>query len=527
MSARGKTAKNTNLWQVTVGKKRAFCFVFALLLAAFAFAPAQSSPDASPVNATSGVFPLTTKSAEARILVNQALDLYLDRVEQEQANQILRKAIKMDPNFAMAHEFLAQISLDPSEQVHEQKKAYATRSSASAPEQDVIEWYQAASDHKLIAAIPKMNDVLNRYPHDKCVVWMTTWWLMTQNQYQRALDVYERSGITNSPGLMNNMAYNYAYVRQFDKAFALMDQYVAAMPKDPNPLDSYAEILRLAGRYDQSIQHYRAALAINPKFYSSQFGIADTYSVMGNQARARQEYEIGFSRFQLPQLHRVLWKSREATTYVREGDYKRADRAFEGIVDWAHTRRLSQVEADTYRQMAMYQPNPKRALENLERAQVALREGWNATPIELNQELAQLLRARAEIEVKMGSTGPAHLDVLRLAALADRSGDHMIDLAYHGAAGAFLFSEHNYQQAVGQLEEDMNNPLSLKLLAEAYEKTGDHAAARRTNEIVSTFSDPTLEQALVAPQVRKCYPDSDSSCNNNLKNAAYPMHHTM
>ncbi len=107
-------------------------------------------------------------------------------------------------------------------------------------------------------------------------------------------------------------------MRQFDKAFAMMDKYVALMPNDSNPQDSYAEILRLAGRFNQSIEHYRASLVINPEFYSSQFGIADTYSLMGDQVQARKEYEIGFKKFTLPELQQILWNTREATTYVRE-----------------------------------------------------------------------------------------------------------------------------------------------------------------------------------------------------------------
>jgi hypothetical protein len=56
-------------------------------------------------------------------------------VEQEEANDILRKAVQVDPDFAMGHEFLAQISLDSAEQVSEQEKAFATRNRATNSEQ--------------------------------------------------------------------------------------------------------------------------------------------------------------------------------------------------------------------------------------------------------------------------------------------------------------------------------------------------------------------------------------------------------
>ncbi len=303
---------------------------------ALLFAPgiafAQESTPA-PLDSPSATLPLTSKSPEAQRLVVEAMRVGLDLVEQEQSDVMLRQAIKLDPDFAMAHELLAQNSLDPAEQVTENAKALALKSHASPAERLVIEWWQDATEHKLISAITKMNDVLSQYPHDKWVIFMVTNWLTTQTQYERAVAVYERSGITDSPGLMNNMGYCYAYMREFDKAFAQMDKYVAALPKDANPQDSYAEILRMAGNFNKSLEHYRAALAIDPQFYSSQFGIADTYSLMGDQVRARQEYEAGFQKFPLPELHLVQWQTREAETFVREGDLKGADHAFQAIAD--------------------------------------------------------------------------------------------------------------------------------------------------------------------------------------------------
>ncbi len=492
---------------------RTAIFLALLLAAVSALAQQTASRQAS----LAAALPMTTKSPEARHLVQEALTQYLDRVEQPQAIELLRKAVQADPEFAMGHELLAQISLDSAEQVSEQQKAFATRIHATTSEQTVIEWYQDAADHKLISAITKMNDVLGQYPHDKWLVWMSTWWLMTQAQYERSIAVYERSGITDSAGLINNMGYNYAYLRQFDKAFTMMDKYVAALPDDPNPQDSYAEILRLAGRFNQSIEHYRAALVINPEFYSSQFGIADTYSMMGDQVRARKEYEIGFQKFPLAELQQIMWKTREAATFIRESDFEGADHAFQAIADYAHSKQNSQAEADTYRQMALYQPNPKQALAFLGNAEAATQEGKNAWTIALTQELAQILRARVEVALKMDNKQLANSNLERLATMSGTSNDKLIELAYHGAAGAVAFADHKYDQAISHLEEDPDNPLSLKLLAVAYQKIGYTAGAKRTSETLQNLNDPTLEQALIVPAFRKC--GDASGCNGNAKTA--------
>lgn len=490
---------------------------FSLLLPFALFAVAQASEPTTK----SAAFPLTTKSPEARRIVRDAVALYVDHVAQPEAIASLRKAIAIDPQFAMAHELLAQISLDSAEQVAEQEKAFQTRRFASPVERSVVQWYQRAAEHKMIPAITNMNDVVSQYPHDKLVVWMATWWLMTQTQYERALAIYEQSGITDSPGLMNNMAYNYADLRQYDKAIAYMAKYAASLPGDPNPEDSYAEILRLAGRFDESIEHYRAALEIDPKFYSSQFGIADTYSLMGKQGQARKEYKAGFKKFHLEEMQQVMWETREATTYVREGDFKGADRAFQALAETAHARHISQVEADTYRQMAMYQTNSSRALQLLDKADGALREHKNTTQAAMQQEGAQILRARVERAVRVGDKTAAQASLGTLDLMAQTANDRLIEAAYHGAAAAVFYSEGNYDRAIEHLEEDTDNPLSVELLADAYQKNGDAADARRTAESLAQRNDPTVEQALVVPGFRKCY--SDPACGSNLKNASFPQ----
>lgn len=485
--------------------------LIATVLALTAVAAAQTGPQTAAL-------PLTTKSPEVHRLLDQAWDLGADQWEEAKAIAVLRRVVKIDPGFAMGHELLAHSSLEPAEQVREQRKAFATRSHASPGEQLVIEWFQNAADQKLITAITKMNDVLSQYPHDKWVVFLANQWLMQQTQYERAAMVYERSGLTDSPGLMNDAAYTYARMRQFDKAFALMDKYIAALPNDANPQDSYAEILRMAGHFDQAIEHYRAALAINPEFYSSQFGIADTYSLMGDQVRARKEYTVAFQNFPLPELHRIQWQTCEAITWVREGDLKGADKAFQAIADYAHSKHMSQAEADTYRQMAMYQQNSKQALVFLNKAEVAIHEGKNATQAALQQEFAKILRARVELAVRMGDKKTAHSTLAHLAAMSRSAGDKLIESAYRGAAGASLVSEHKYEEAISNLEEDINNPLSLELLALAYQKTGDSANAKSTNETLANLNVPTLEQALVVPAFRKCY--QDPSCTSSIKNAS-------
>jgi hypothetical protein len=168
--------------------------------------------------------------------------------------------------------------------------------------------------------------------------------------------------------------------------------------------------------------------------------------------------------------------------------------------------------------MAEYQQDPKQALIFLGRAEAATQEGKNTMKIAISQELAQILRARVEVGVKMGNKEIVDSSLERLTGMSDSSNDKLIELAYHGAAGTVLFSEKKYDQAISHLEEDVNNPFSLKLLQTAYLKIGYTAGAKRTNDTLANLNDPTLEQALVVPAFRKCL--DTPSCNGNAKSAS-------
>src|SRR5215470_5405964 len=139
----------------------------------------------------SDVMPLSTNSAKARHLMDKVWDLEADQVEQAKACVVLRKIVRIDPNFAVAHEILAQFSLDSAEQVSEQHQAFATKSHATAAEQEMVDWFEGAADHEWISAITNMNQLLKDYPHDRWVVLLANYWLGLENQYDRAIEVYE------------------------------------------------------------------------------------------------------------------------------------------------------------------------------------------------------------------------------------------------------------------------------------------------------------------------------------------------
>jgi tetratricopeptide (TPR) repeat protein len=462
-----------------------------------------------------GALPITTKSAPARQLFVGGL-VKLQNLHGPEAMQDLRKAVQLDPDFALANIMISFESVDPSvdpaEKVAARERAIAAKSKVSRGEQLVIEWLANSSEGKIVPAIQAMNEVLEQFPNDKFLAWMGAVWVENQQQITRAIPMFERVVQLNpdfAPPL-NELAYCYARTRNFEKAFATMQRYITLLPNESNPQDTYAEILRMAGKFDEALVHYRASLKIDPGFVFSQLGIADTYALKGDEPRARAEYALAILHA-ASKTEAATWSLQSAITYIREEDFAGADKAFLAVARQAHENDLAVPEAEAYRTMSAYQTNGSTAMELLKKAEDVLQEKHALPKMAQQEELALILRERATRAVREGKNDLAATALKRLQDLADSTHDQIVQIAYEGAAGAVLYGQGKYEEALAHLSEDKRNPLSLLLMLRAYQNTGDKTQAEELSTLLANWNEPTLEHALVVPELRARHSESARS----------------
>ena len=90
----------------------------------------------------------------------------------------------------------------------------------------------------------------------------------------------------------------------------------------------------------------------------------------------------------------------------------------------------------------------------------------------------------------------------QLEAIAGGSRSYIVQGAYHGAMGAMLMRKEKVDEAIAHLEEDQENPFSLELLARAYQIRGDSEKRHEVEVKLRSLNVPTVEQAMVVPEVR-------------------------
>src|SRR5438876_6272293 len=292
---------------------------------------------------------ITTSSSEARVLYEAGLRAW-ETVQIDSALKRWRTAINVDSHFALGHLFLSYCTPDALEEQMERQKAKSMANDVTPGERLLIAWLSGVRENDYLSGIVAMNELLQQYPKDKQLHLWAGSWLFHEKEYELAQKRLEEAVAidTDFAPALNDLGYVYAYQGDYKQALSVMQHYVELLPNEPNPQDSYAEILRMAGRYEEAIEHYRTALRIDRNFHSSQLGIADTYSLMGQQKKAREEYFNDRVREtdKVSELQDVL---QSAFTYVRDRDSLGADQAFEGVAQQAHRAALPVSEAEAWR----------------------------------------------------------------------------------------------------------------------------------------------------------------------------------
>src|ERR1700751_3036709 len=450
----------------------------------------------------STTLPLTTSSAKARELYVKGMEDY-ENLYLERCNEDWRAAVKEDPNLAVAWAWIAFNSGNPQEVSEARNHAKDLAAKTTPGEQLMIAWVVKVQEGDFLGGITAMNDMLAMYPRDKHLLYLAGNWLMGENGNDQAQHMMQKALAIdkNYPAALNDLAYVEARNREFDKAFEAMDRYVALLPKEPNPQDSYGELKRMAGDFESSLAHYRAALKIDPDFVTSQLGLGDTYALMGNQEQGRIEYDKAI-RFAYNEADRLTYGMQKAMTYVREGNYAEADKQFQEIAETAHAKNHDLQEAQALRHIAEYQAEENLALKHLKLAEEALSHRSTISISDRDEELSRILRNRVVHAAHAGNQVLAEKSLQQLEGMANGSRNRVIQSSYQGAAGTLLMDQKKYEDAIAHLEEDQDNPFTMELLVQAYYQTMQTEKLHEAKAKLRGTNVPTMGQALVVPAVR-------------------------
>ena len=463
----------------------------------------SAAPDA-------GKIPITTKSEEARreFLLGRGL---FDRGLVQDSIPHFDKAIALDPEFASAELARATSAVrDPKGVFEHVSKAVNLADKVSEGERLLILATEAQLKGDAAKAKSSLEKLVADYPGDERAQYELATFYLAAQQYQVAIDYYKTAAALapNFPPTYSALGYCYQQQGNYSDAAAALKKYTELAPDSPDPYDSYAELLLKMGKFEESIAQYRKALAVDPHFESSRYGISANEMYLGrpNEAQAAlQEMEdkaesesdrraayFGMAvlacdggKFDqalrsVDKMYALSIKSNDPTAIalvlelqgwimVEMGNYSGAKTKFDGALQSIATSNL-----------------PKEVKDN-----------WTLTrEYDLGGlAIAQSDYASARIHAAELGAGP---DASKKLSPADlRRG--------HSLSGRIALGEKHYDVAIAELKQaNMENPRNLYCLALAYQGEGDSAKAQEyLTKVVDFNSLPSIDYAFIRAKARK------------------------
>jgi tetratricopeptide (TPR) repeat protein len=277
------------------------------------------------------------------------------------------------------------------------------------------------------------------------------------------------------------------------KAVASLKRYIELDPSSPNPEDSLGEVLRYAGDDQGSLKHYASALQIDPTFFTSQLGLGDTLTLMGQYDDARLEYDKAMA---VSENNRDLLHARcqKALIYFWEGRAEEGRKALESLSKEAVEKREPYAQFEIGFASAMLDADLHGELQQLHTMEQWLQnhvEGMSGA--DRGASLANVLCEEARIASRNGLHDVAQQAISKLAQFAAQSGDLLVGTSYETARGYLLQSQGDLSTAADELSSNRHSPLAVQQLALIQKKTGDNAAAAETLTQLRYQRAPTVE----------------------------------
>jgi tetratricopeptide (TPR) repeat protein len=392
----------------------------------------------------------------------------------EDPGTLFDQAIAKDPNFAMAYLFAGRSNPEFQKNL---AKAVSLADKVSPGEKEWILAAKAQSDGNLPERKAHLDKLVQLYPNDPRVHEQMGYYYRSIGDNATALTHFQDASRLDKKyaPAYNDIGYANMGLDKYADAETAFKNYITLIPKNPNPYDSYAEMLMKTGRYDDSIAQYNKALATDPAFFNSYRGLGNNYVYKGDYTKAREAYQKMYDKAP-DDAGRDLALASLMNSYVAEGQI---DKAME--VD-ARRIELNQKAGDLPAQIGIYM-NAGFVLLEAGKVDDAAKQFEMADKLRADPSLPAAYRENQRFGTMIGSArlliARGQFDQARAKLeetkqfLATRNNPNM-DRTYNQVAGLLELKQKNYAKAIDYLSKaNPNDPYTAYYTATAYEGSGD------------------------------------------------------
>jgi tetratricopeptide (TPR) repeat protein len=478
-----------------------------VVLAAMILGACQPATDQAGI--ANEKIPITTSSDEALAAFLEARELQ-ENLHGAEAREFFLKAVESDDEFASAYLGLAFTATNATEFFEALARATELADSVSEGERLAIRAFEAGVNGEPDRQLRLLEALVAAYPNDERARNQMGQFHFGRQEWDRAVESLRHVNQINPEFAQsyNQLGYALRFMGDFAGAEEAFQKYVELIPGEPNPYDSYAELLMKTGRFDESIVQYKKALEVDPNFIASYIGIGNNLMFKGDFDGAREAfgelYEVARNDGQ-----RRLALTWTAFSYLHQRRHEQAIAKMEEAYRIAETRGdLGNMAGDlnTMGDILLNIGQTEAALAKYQE-QIAMSDRSNAT-----EEVKETVRRNhiadlARVALREGDLEAAAREAQRYREQVDFHGIPGELRQSHELFGLIAMANGEFQRALDEFSRANQQDARVMLYkAQAMKGLGDEAGARGMVKQAAHYNSvgigPVVAQnyALIRPQ---------------------------
>jgi tetratricopeptide (TPR) repeat protein len=295
------------------------------------------------------------------------------------------------------------------------------------------------------------------------------------------------------------IGYTQCGLNNFPEAEKSFQTYIRLVPDNPNPYDSYAELLLKMGKYDESITQYKKALEKDPQFTSSLAGLGNNYVFKGDFTAARKSYQDYYDE-SISVNGKLDALYLKAVTYIHEGKSADAVKAFDEYRALAEKENLTTnlVNAFSFEGFTISESgNPAEGLKYFEKADELIANAKVPVSTMENLKTNSMLWHFYYLTAS-NDLDKATAEAEKCRTRIESRKDPLEQMFFNTLMGIFEVKKGGYDKAITYLSEaDTQDPWTWYYTAIAYSKKGDKENSAKLYDKITKWNVNSLNLAFV------------------------------
>ena len=444
--------------------------------------------------------PVTTNSKEAKKTFLQGRE----KAENSQtiaAAELFDKAISLDPNFALAYAYRAQMGGVGTKMREHREKALSLIDKVSEGEKCLIQYLQASADGNQELRMQHINKFVGLYPKDKRAQTAYGVYLVTMQKYDAGIEAYNKAIQLdkNFNAAYNFLGYAYMLKKNWNESEKAFKRYIELQPNNPNPYDSYGDMLMKSGKFDDALLNYKKAYTLDPGFINALSRMGSAFIHKGEFDRAHECFREQFDK--APSYNwKIVAMSNDATAFLHEGKPDEAIKKFFEINAFAKSEKqdggvLNALSNTGWIYVEM--GDLANAALLAEQARTLTETADVSAPV---RETQRLTRKFERVQLLMGIREFETADVVlaECKKMVDERKNPFELGNYHTLLGMVESAKGNYTKAMEAFtKSNADDPYAWFQKGLTQEKMGDRDGALKTYKDIITWNWVGLPYALV------------------------------